>query len=146
MTLNVQRCLYDVVAAIAADLEVPRELVLAVILQESSGWPDAIGDGGHSIGLMQLHDQGAGSGMPADVRKNIYRNINQGVAYLYDNYNDTGDWDDALACYNMGYQGWLNAGQPRETAYTVAVNAYRDRILREGCERPIACDQLIWWS
>ncbi|KAA0236737.1 lytic transglycosylase domain-containing protein [bacterium] len=35
----------------------------AVMLSESGGRSDAIGDSGHSVGLFQLHDQGYGAGM-----------------------------------------------------------------------------------
>jgi hypothetical protein len=37
--------------------------VAAVVLAESGGNPNAVGDQGHSIGLMQLHDAGFGSGL-----------------------------------------------------------------------------------
>ncbi len=46
---------------------VPPLFLKAVMLSESSGRPDAIGDAGHSVGLFQLHDQGYGHGM-GDLR------------------------------------------------------------------------------
>jgi soluble lytic murein transglycosylase-like protein len=46
---------------------VPPLFLKAVMLIESGGRPDAIGDGGHSVGLFQLHDQGYGHGM-GDLR------------------------------------------------------------------------------
>ena len=42
---------------------VPPLFLKAVMLIESGGRPDAVGDGGHSVGLFQLHDQGYGHGM-----------------------------------------------------------------------------------
>ncbi len=42
---------------------VPPMFLKAVMLAESGGRPDAIGDNGHSVGLFQLHDQGYGHGM-----------------------------------------------------------------------------------
>lgn len=42
---------------------VPPLFLKAVMLSESGGRADAIGDGGHSVGLFQLHDQGYGAGM-----------------------------------------------------------------------------------
>lgn len=42
---------------------VPPLFLKAVMLAESGGRPDAVGDSGHSVGLFQLHDQGYGSGM-----------------------------------------------------------------------------------
>lgn len=46
---------------------VPPLFLKAVMLSESGGNPDAIGDNGHSVGLFQLHDQGYGHGM-GDLR------------------------------------------------------------------------------
>ncbi len=42
---------------------VPPLFLKAVMLSESGGRPDAVGDSGHSVGLFQLHDQGYGAGM-----------------------------------------------------------------------------------
>jgi len=42
---------------------VPPLFLKSVMLIESGGQPDAVGDGGHSVGLFQLHDQGYGAGM-----------------------------------------------------------------------------------
>jgi hypothetical protein len=42
---------------------VPPLFLKAVMLSESGGRPDAVGDSGHSVGLFQLHDQGYGHGM-----------------------------------------------------------------------------------
>lgn len=42
---------------------VPPLFLKAVMLAESGGRPDAVGDNGHSVGLFQLHDQGYGAGM-----------------------------------------------------------------------------------
>lgn len=43
--------------------------VLAMMKVESGGNPNAIGDNGHSVGLFQMHDQGAGHGMSVEQRK-----------------------------------------------------------------------------
>ncbi|MEO6045315.1 MAG: transglycosylase SLT domain-containing protein, partial [Tepidiformaceae bacterium] len=43
--------------------KVPPLFLKAVMLSESGGRPDAVGDSGHSVGLFQLHDQGYGAGM-----------------------------------------------------------------------------------
>jgi hypothetical protein len=42
---------------------VPPMFLKAVMLIESGGRPDAVGDNGHSVGLFQLHDMGYGHGM-----------------------------------------------------------------------------------
>lgn len=39
------------------------------MIQESGGREDAVGDSGHSVGLWQLHDQGAGWGLTVEQRK-----------------------------------------------------------------------------
>ena len=46
---------------------VPPMFLKAVMLIESGGRPDAVGDSGHSVGLFQLHDMGYGHGM-GDLR------------------------------------------------------------------------------
>jgi|GEM_PF-1224969 len=46
---------------------VPPMFLKAVMLIESGGRADAVGDGGHSVGLFQLHDMGYGHGM-GDLR------------------------------------------------------------------------------
>src|SRR3954468_3521740 len=54
--------LYTLVRRHGASAGVDRCMV-AGALTESDGRTDASGDGGHSFGLWQLHDQGRGSGM-----------------------------------------------------------------------------------
>jgi hypothetical protein len=61
---------------------VPPLFLKAVMLSESGGRPDAVGDSGHSVGLFQLHDQGYGHGM-GDSRYDPETNIDrasQGLA------------------------------------------------------------------
>jgi len=48
---------------------VPPEYILALILAESGGRADAVGDGGHSVGLFQLHDRGVGTGYTVEQRQ-----------------------------------------------------------------------------
>jgi soluble lytic murein transglycosylase-like protein len=48
---------------LGARYNVPPLFLKAVMLSESGGNPDAIGDSGHSVGLFQLHDRGYGYGM-----------------------------------------------------------------------------------
>ena len=49
--------------SVGAKYNVPPLFLKAVMLSESGGNPNAIGDSGHSVGLFQLHDQGYGHGM-----------------------------------------------------------------------------------
>lgn len=42
---------------------------ISLMTVESGGREDAIGDSGHSVGLWQLHDAGAGKGLTVEERK-----------------------------------------------------------------------------
>lgn len=60
---------------------VPPLFLKSVMLIESGGHPDAVGDAGHSVGLFQLHDQGYGSGM-GDTRFDPATNIDRAAKGL----------------------------------------------------------------
>ena len=60
---------------------VPWLFFKAVMLSESGGRPDAVGDNGHSVGLFQLHDRGYGHGM-GDSRFDPETNAARGVEGL----------------------------------------------------------------
>ncbi|MGE3075726.1 MAG: transglycosylase SLT domain-containing protein [Dehalococcoidia bacterium] len=60
---------------------VPPLFLKAVMLIESGGRPDAVGDAGHSVGLFQLHDQGYGAGM-GDTRFDPAANIDRAAKGL----------------------------------------------------------------
>ena len=60
---------------------VPPLFLKAVMLSESGGRPDAVGDSGHSVGLFQLHDKGYGAGM-GDARFDPEANADRGVRGL----------------------------------------------------------------
>lgn len=62
---------------------VPPLFLKAVMLAESGGRPDAVGDSGHSVGLFQLHDQGYGSGM-GDARFDPATNAERATRGLAD--------------------------------------------------------------
>lgn len=56
---------------------VPGPIIAAAIVNahaESSLNPGAVGDSGHSVGLFQLHDKGAGKGMSVAARKDPAQN------------------------------------------------------------------------
>ena len=53
----------QIIVRVAQEEGVDPALALAVAQQESGFNPSAVGDGGHSVGLFQLHDQGMGYGM-----------------------------------------------------------------------------------
>lgn len=96
---------------LAERYEVSYELVLAVIMTESSGKADAVGDGGASVGLMQIQPKWyseliAETGLSVD--KPI-ENVELGIRILlgFTEEND-GSLDKALKQYNSGnpdYEG-----------------------------------------
>lgn len=118
-------------------------LVLAVVEVESSFNADAIGDAGHSVGLMQLHDQGAGAGLTVAERRDPARNLAVGTAYLRECWLAAeGEVKGALSAYNQGIGGWQQRGWTRVNADYVAraVDAYRRwqvRLMREGVLPPL---------
>lgn len=86
------------------DYDVDMPLVLAVIGQESNYRADLIGDGGDSIGLMQIQPKWHAEKMDelgvTDL-KNPYQNATVGIDILAELLNDGGvEW--ALTAYNAG--------------------------------------------
>ncbi len=91
--------------------EVSFELVLAVIMTESSGKADAVGDGGASVGLMQIQPKWYGeliteSGLSVDEP---LENVELGIMILLEFIREnSGSLDRALKQYNSGspdYEG-----------------------------------------
>ena len=80
----------DLLGGLAAEFDVPENFITAVMLAESGGDPNAVGDSGHSVGLFQLHDRGMGAGM-GDDRYNPEKNARVGVAGL------AGSWHTGVA-------------------------------------------------
>lgn len=64
----------SIITRVANELGVDPKLALAIAKQESGLDPMAIGDGGHSVGLFQLNDQGEGAGMSVADRQNAETN------------------------------------------------------------------------
>lgn len=108
---------------LAERYEVPYELVLAVIMTESSGKADAVGDGGASVGLMQIQPKWYGdlitdTGLSVDKPiENVELGIRILLGFIEEN---NGSLDRTLKQYNSGspdYEGneyieqvyeWLN--------------------------------------
>jgi soluble lytic murein transglycosylase-like protein len=74
---------------------VPPIFLKAVMLSESGGRADAVGDQGHSVGLFQLHDRGYGTGM-GDTRFDPETNADRGAKGLAEAWH---------AGQNAGYTG-----------------------------------------
>ncbi|MEO6044157.1 MAG: transglycosylase SLT domain-containing protein, partial [Tepidiformaceae bacterium] len=96
---------------------VPPLFLKAVMLSESGGRPDAVGDSGHSVGLFQLHDQGYGAGM-GDTRYDPETNADRGARGLAEAWH-AGDkagfsGENAVrAAYNYSFNpggGWAYQG------------------------------------
>lgn len=80
----------------AADTHgIPRNVLRAIVLAESSGDPGAVGDAGASVGLLQLHERGQGAGMSVAERKDPVRNLAVGVPPIADAWRATGGLGNA---------------------------------------------------
>lgn len=70
-------------------LDIPDNIIAAAIVNavaESNLNPNAVGDGGKSVGAFQLHKNGLGKKLSIDDRKNIYTNANiVGIQILKNN-------------------------------------------------------------
>jgi hypothetical protein len=80
---------------LGAKYNVPPLFLKAVMLSESGGNPNAVGDSGHSVGLFQLHDQGYGYQM-GDSRYDPEINAERAVQGLAEAWH---------AGERAGYQG-----------------------------------------
>jgi soluble lytic murein transglycosylase-like protein len=90
----------SLVASAAAAAGVPPALAVAQAQQESGLNPAAYNPGSGAIGVMQLEPATA-----ADLGVNpqdTVQNIQGGVSYLAQLYNQFGDWATALAAYDWG--------------------------------------------
>jgi soluble lytic murein transglycosylase-like protein len=122
MPLNVPYAVLIIAAGQRYNVE--PELIAAVIHWESGFDPNASGDDGHSIGLMQLHDQGAGAGWTVEQRRDPATNIDVGAAYLRRCLDATaGSIPDALSAYNQGIGGWRERGRSFNPRYVDGVYA-----------------------
>lgn len=96
---------------------VPPLFLKSVMLSESGGRPDAVGDQGHSVGLFQLHDHGYGVGM-GDTRFDPETNADRGARGLAEAWHAgekagfTGE-QAVRAAYNYSFNpggGWAYQG------------------------------------
>lgn len=105
------------------------DLILAIIQKESSGNPGAIGDGGDSLGLMQLN---YGAGTPqsigyAGTREGLLDakvNVYWGSKYFFSQLDRYKDVDRAILAYNAGSYRTTEAGLPINLGYLTAVLSY----------------------
>jgi soluble lytic murein transglycosylase-like protein len=103
---------------------VPPLFLKSVMLIESGGKPDAVGDNGHSVGLFQLHDQGYGAGM-GDARFDPEANADRAAKGLAEAWQAgeragfTGE-QAVRAAYNYSFNpggGWAYQGDALVSTY-----------------------------
>lgn len=91
------------ILASATKHSVPFGLLKAVIEHESNFDPNAVGDGGLSVGLCQMHPDACETvGADWTKMKDPATAIDAGAAYLRWNFDRFFDWRWALAAYNRG--------------------------------------------
>jgi hypothetical protein len=80
-----------IVEEVAKEKGVDPVLAVATMLQESGGDAKAVGDGGHSIGLFQLNDQGEGAGMSVAQREDPRANAETALSVFAQNKDNVRD-------------------------------------------------------
>lgn len=105
--------LQDFITTLCEEHHIDPAVVIAMIKRESSFQADAIGDGGYSLGLMQIQPywhQARMDRLGCTDLLEPYQNVTVGVdllAYLIDSYG--GDVGKALTAYNRGsYSGYIS--------------------------------------
>ena len=103
-------------------------IVFAMARKESTYRTDAIGDGGNSLGLLQVQPRWHRARMEKLGCPNLldpYQNVVVGIDYLCEMLNRYGDMEKALTAYNRGcYSGTV-------TQYAKTVLAYAEQINNE---------------
>lgn len=92
-------------------------IIMAMIEHESEFKADAIGDNGHSHGLMQIQERFHLERMKrlgCDDLLDPYQNVQVGIDYLAEQLERYGDIEKALVAYNAGptgaYNNWFSRG------------------------------------
>lgn len=103
--IDVQGISNEMIDDIAVRSGVDPNVVKAIIVEESGGNPNAVGDGGESIGLMQIqpkHHQKRMEELGIVSLFDPQENVILGCAILSDLYDKYGNYEDALSVYNSG--------------------------------------------
>lgn len=77
-------------------------VIYAMVDHESGRRIRAVGDGGESLGLMQLHARGLGSGMTDAQRFDPYQNLRRGIDYHARYLKAYGSIEAAITAHNAG--------------------------------------------
>nr|DAP61127.1 MAG TPA: hypothetical protein [Caudoviricetes sp.] len=95
----------EMIDDIATRSGVDPNIVKAIIKEESGGNPNAVGDGGESIGLMQIQPRWHRAKMEELGIVSLFdpqENVILGCSILSDLYDKYGNYEDALSVYNSG--------------------------------------------
>lgn len=95
----------EMIDDIAVRSGVDPNIVKAIIMEESGGNPNAVGDNGESIGLMQIqpkHHQKRMEELGIVSLFDPQENVILGCSILSDLYDKYGNYEDALSVYNSG--------------------------------------------
>lgn len=121
-------------------------LIAGVIQVESAFNLYAIGDAGLSHGLMQLHERGAGAGVPPWQLHTIAWNVRIGASYLATCVQETGSIPDGVSAYNQGIEGWRNNGRVVNSKYVQDVLNWEVYFETKGLERMEYPEFYIRWE
>jgi hypothetical protein len=110
----------DLIAEVCREKGIPShtDLVVTVIIKESSGNPDTVGAAGE-IGLMQVKPAKAiEQHVDPSKLKDPYWNLVAGVGYLSDLLKEyDGDYVKVLVAYKHGMKGLSRVNAPEKTRY-----------------------------
>jgi len=133
------------IEAAAEKYGIDPDTIRAVIHKESSGNPNAVGDGGKAIGLGQLHQAAAfdagGRTYTKEELKDPFTNIDLTASYLSKLHKAFGGtagdakWGQTFGAYNQGVAGSTKPGsasQARAQKYSLSAQAYVNAIKRTG--------------
>lgn len=113
---------YSLLSRVGLTSEAFPDVILALIQKESSGDPNASGDGGNSIGLMQLNfgagtPQGVGYTGTKEGLKDPYTNVYFGSRYFLTQLDKYGNVNDAILAYHAGNAGTAAQADPVNQDY-----------------------------
>ena len=137
--------IYFATAYAAMTFGLEHNILLAVAKVESNMDNHVIGDGGHSVGAFQLHDQGAGAEMTVAQRMDWGTSARKAAEYLSQLWESTGTMQDALSAYNQGFGSWEKNGQQLNRPYVDAVNKAWMGFDRAGVTWLLSADNLLRW-
>jgi hypothetical protein len=103
--IDVQGISNEMIDDIAVRSGVDPNIVKAIIMEESGGNPNAVGDNGESIGLMQIQPKHHKKRMEELGIVSLFdpqENVILGCSILSDLYDKYGNYEDALSVYNSG--------------------------------------------